>query len=46
MQRNKVMHTQLCTNVTLNLTLINDKGEKIIATVRLPLKYNCERPRN
>ena len=41
------MHTQLCTNVTLNSTLINGKGKKkTIATVRLPLKYDPKRPQN
>ena len=38
------MHTQLCTNVTLNFTLINGKGKKHITTIRLPLKYDPKRP--
>ena len=28
LHRNEVMHTQLCTNVTLNSTLISGKGKK------------------
>ena len=28
--RNKVKHTQLCTNATLNSTLINGKGKKTL----------------
>ena len=40
------MYSQLSTNVTLNFTFINDKGKKNFATVRLPLKYDPERPPN